>query len=108
MLAKLSGVTDTVVDCVAEPPAPVQVIENVVVAVSGPVDAVPLAAMLEVHPPTAAQEVAFVEIHEIVELFPLETDVGLADRFKVGDVPTVTVAVPGGETSPFASVQVIA
>jgi hypothetical protein len=54
-------VTDTVEDCAALPPAPVQVSVNLVVVVSAPVPALPEGLSDPLQPPEAAQEVALVE-----------------------------------------------
>ncbi|HEY3783667.1 MAG TPA: hypothetical protein VGL55_00125 [Steroidobacteraceae bacterium] len=55
------------------PPPPVQVRENVVAAVKGPVLLLPLLASVPVQPPEAAQDVAFVELHVSVVASPLFT-----------------------------------
>jgi hypothetical protein len=87
-------VTDTVVDCDAEPPAPVQVKVNLVVAVSLPVLVLPLADSAPLQPPEAEQAVALVEDQVRVEAAPLATVVGLAESVTVGaGAFTVTVAV---------------
>jgi hypothetical protein len=63
-----------------------------VVAVSGPIEAVPLGAVLFDQPPSAVQDVASVELHVSVELAPLATYVGLAVSATVGGGgPTVIV-----------------
>ena len=54
-----------------EPPAPLQVNEYDVVAASGPVLWLPLAALLPFQPPEAMHEVALVEIQVSVEAPPL-------------------------------------
>jgi hypothetical protein len=88
-------VTDTVVDCEALAPAPVQVIVYVVFAVRAPVDAEPLTGSLPAQPPEAVQAVALVEDQLRVELPPLATVLGLALSVTVaaGAALTVTVAV---------------
>jgi hypothetical protein len=53
------------------PPAPVQVIENVVFPVSAPVLRVPLDAIVPFQPPEAMQELASVELHVNVDSSPL-------------------------------------
>jgi hypothetical protein len=84
---------DMVVDCEAVPPAPVQVNPYVAVAFSAPVDCVPLSAWAPAHAPEAVHAVAFVAVHANVELAPLATVVGLADRLTVGaSAATDTVA----------------
>jgi hypothetical protein len=66
--------------------------------VSAPVDAVPLVAVLLVHPPLAVQELAFWELQESDEVPPLATVVGFAVRVTVGGgCPTVTVALAGAD-----------
>jgi hypothetical protein len=85
--------TDTVTDCAAEPPAPVQVSVYLVVAVIAAVLAEPLVLSLPLQPPEALQEVALVEDQVRVEVAPLLTVVGLALKVTVGaGVVTVTVA----------------
>ena len=83
-------VTETVADCVALPPEPVQVSEYVDLAVSAPVDCEPVRGSLPDHAPEAVQEVALVEDQAKVALPPLVTVLGLA--------PMVTVAVGFGLT----------
>ena len=81
----LSGATLTVAVWLAEPPAPVQVSVKLVVALSAPVSAVPLAAWLPFHePPLDVQEDAPVLDQVSVLLAPVVTDVGLAVKFTVG------------------------
>ena len=90
--AGVAADTDTVTDCVADPPAPVQVAVYFVAALSAAVDCAPLGAIVPLHPPDATQEVALVEDHVNVDLPPLATVVGLAVRVTVGaGVVTVTV-----------------
>jgi hypothetical protein len=52
-------VTDTVADCVAEPPDPVQVSAKLVVELSGGVENVPLVGCVPLQPPEAEQPCAF-------------------------------------------------
>jgi hypothetical protein len=85
--------TDTVADCEAVPPFPVQVRVNVVLLLSAPVDCVPLVAFVPVHPPAAEQAVALVEVQLRVEAEPLAIVLGLAVIAIVGagvDTETVT------------------
>ena len=90
--AGVEAVTDTVTDCVADPPAPVQVAVYFVAALSAAVDCVPAGAIVPLQPSDATQEVALVEDHVNVDLPPLATVVGLAVRVTVGaGVVTVTV-----------------
>jgi hypothetical protein len=56
----------------------------VVFDLRAPVDSEPLVGMLPDQPPDAAQELAFVEDHESVELPPLVTVLGLALNVTVG------------------------
>jgi hypothetical protein len=70
--------TVTVADCVADPPAPVQVSSYSVVLVSAPVDQVPLSGTAPFQPPDAVQLVASAAFHVRVELPPLPTVVGEA------------------------------
>ena len=83
-------VTDTVADCVALPPDPVQVSEYVALAVSAPVDCEPVRGSAPDQAPEAVQAVALVEDQVRVALPPLETVLGLALM--------VTVAVGFGLT----------
>ena len=87
-------VTDTVADCEALPPAPVQFNVNVVLAFSVPVDCEPLIARFPLHPPLAVQEVAFVADHVRVESRPAFMEEGRALNVTVGaSADAVTVAV---------------
>jgi len=70
--------TDTVADCVALPPVPVQVSTYVALALTAPVGCEPLSALAPDHAPEAVQVVAFVETHVKLELPPLATVLGLA------------------------------
>lgn len=85
--------TVTVADCAAEPPAPVQVSVNFVVAVRAEVVWVPAADSAPLQPPEAVHEVAFVEVQVSAEVAPLFTVVGLAAKVTAGaGVVTDTVA----------------
>ena len=95
--------TETVADCAALPPAPVQVRVYVALAVSAPVERDPLVAWLPFQPPEAAQEVAFVVDQFKVEAPPLAMELGLAVRLTVGagvgavtDTVVACVAEPPG------------
>lgn len=82
----------TVALVLAEPPAPVHVIEYVVLDVSAPVLAVPPVATEPAH--DALHDVAFVLDHVSDELAPYAIELGLADSVTVGAgvvEPTVTV-----------------
>jgi hypothetical protein len=85
--------TVTVTDCAAEPPAPVQVRVNVVLAVRAGVVLEPLVPSLPLQPPEAVHEVAWVEDQLKTVVAPLFTVVGLADSVTAGaGVVTDTVA----------------
>jgi hypothetical protein len=91
----LGGVAETVTvaDCDAEPPAPVQVSMNFVVAVRADVVVEPMVASLPLQPPEAAQEVALVDVQFNVAPPPLAIVLGLALKLTVGAVAvTETVA----------------
>ena len=86
--------TVTVVDCVAVPPAPVQLSVYVLVptVVSVPVEVDPEVFCAPVHAPVAVQLVALVDDQVSVLAFPDTTVVGLAARVTVGGgLVTVTV-----------------
>ena len=76
--------TVTVTDCDAEPPPPVQVSKNFVVAVRGGVAREPAVASEPLQPPEAVQAVAFVDDQARDDVAPLLTVVGLAARVSVG------------------------
>jgi hypothetical protein len=85
--------TVTVTDCEAEPPAPVQVSVYLVVVVSADVDEEPLSGSDPLHPPEAAQVVAWVADQLKVAVAPLFRVLGFADRVTAGGVlVTDTVA----------------
>jgi hypothetical protein len=85
--------TETVVDCVALPPVPVQTNTYVAFAVSAPVDAEPLVAFAPDQAPEAVQEVALVDDHVRLDVPPWATVLGLADSATVGaGLVTDTVA----------------
>jgi hypothetical protein len=92
--AGFGWVTETVADCDALPPAPVQVSVNVVFAFNAPVDCEPLTARFPLQPPLAVHEVALVADHVSVALLPAVIDEGLAVKVTVGAAAdAVTVAV---------------
>ena len=99
------GLTVTVVDCAALPPAPVQVSPYVALALSAPVDCEPLTGMLPDHAPDAEHDVALVADQVRVELLPLITELGLALRLTVG-AGDFTDTVADCEALPPAPVQV--
>src|SRR5215469_7325985 len=70
--------TLTVTDCVALPPAPLQVSVKVVAVLNTPVLALPLVGSLPDQPPDAVQLLAFVEDQLSIDEPPLVTVVGLA------------------------------
>ena len=86
-------VTDTVADCDAVPPAPVQEIANVVLACSVPLDWLPAVPLAPLQPPAAVQAVAFDADHASVVAVPAAIALGLAPIVTVGAAAdTVTVA----------------
>jgi len=66
---------------------------KLVVAVSVPVDWLPLVGFAPLQPPEALQLVALVELHVSVEEPPLVTEAGLAVSVTVGAGPTLTLTV---------------
>jgi hypothetical protein len=80
--------TVTVADCVADPPAPVQVNSYSVVVESGPVDAVPLVAIVPCQPPEAIQAVAFSALQVRLDFSPAATVAGVALSLTVGVLMT--------------------
>jgi hypothetical protein len=76
--------TDTVADCDALPPGPVQVRPKVAPAVNGPVDCEPLTPFTPDQAPEAEHEVALADNHVRVALPPLETALGPTLRLTVG------------------------
>ena len=66
------------------PPAPVQLSVKEVVALKPPVLAEPEVALVPLHPPDAAHDVASVDDQVNVLLAPLATEVGDAERLTVG------------------------
>ena len=85
--------TVTVADCDAEPPAPVQVRVNFVVAVRAGVDVVPVVASAPLQPPEAVQDVALVDDQVNAAVAPLLTVAGFAVSVTAGaGVVTDTVA----------------
>jgi hypothetical protein len=76
--------TETVTDCAAEPPAPVQVSVNFCVALSAALFCAPLVASEPLQPPEAVQEVASLEVQFNVDVPPLATVLGLALSDTIG------------------------
>jgi hypothetical protein len=77
-------VTDTVADCTALPPLPVQLRVYVELAARAPVVCEPLTGLAPDHDPEAVQAVALVADQISVELLPLATVLGLAAKPMVG------------------------
>jgi hypothetical protein len=106
----VTGVTVTVaVAALLAPPAPLQVNEYVVLAVSAPLDTLPLVACAPANvPPVPVQAVALVELHVSLEAPPALTAAGLALSVAVaGGVTAVTVTVTvAGLLLPPAPLQV--
>jgi hypothetical protein len=85
--------TVTVADCDAEPPAPVHVSVNFVVAVRAGVVCEPAVASVPLQPPEAEQAVALVDDQVSADVAPLLTVAGLAARVTAGaGVVTDTIA----------------
>jgi hypothetical protein len=85
--------TVTVADCDAEPPAPVQVSVNFVVAERAAVVCDPAVASAPLQPPEAVQAVALVDDQVRADVAPLLTVAGFAVRVTAGaGVVTDTVA----------------
>ena len=76
--------TVTVADCDAEPPAPVQVRVNFVVAVRAAVVCEPVVASAPLQPPEAVQAVAFVADQVSAEVAPFLTVAGFAVSVTAG------------------------
>lgn len=94
--------TVTTAELLAEPPAPVQLKVNVLLAaVSAPLLAEPEVARLPLHAPLAVHEVASLDDHVRVVVPPLATLVGLAVNVTRGaGAPAVTETVTDLETLP--------
>jgi hypothetical protein len=93
------ALTDTVADCAALPPGPVQLSVYVALAVSAPVDWVPCTDFVPDQAPEAVQAVAFVVAQFNVALLPLVMALGPTLKLTVGAgdlIETVAdwVAVP--------------
>ena len=93
------ALTDTVADCAALPPGPVQLSVYVALAVSAPVDWVPFTALAPDQAPEAVQEVALVVVQFNVALLPLVMALGPTLTLTVGaaalmETVAVWVAVP--------------
>jgi hypothetical protein len=81
-----------------------------VVAVSAPVEALPLVACAPFQPPDAVHEVALVELQLRAAALPLVTLIGFALSVTAGAgvVPVITATVVVAEPSPPAPVQISA
>src|SRR6202035_3552001 len=86
LMETLGGVADvvTVADWDAEPPAPVHVSMNLVVAERLAVALGPLVGLVPLHPPDATQAVALVDDQASIDAAPLLTVLGLAERVRAG------------------------
>ena len=104
-LGGVAAVTVTVADCDAEPPAPVQVRVNFVVAVRVGVDCEPAVGSEPTQPPEAVQAVALVDDQVKADAAPLCTVVGFAVKVTAG-AGVVTVTVADCAALPPAPVQV--
>lgn len=98
-------VTETVADCEALPPLPVQERPYVALAVSVPVVCDPFSALLPDQAPEAVQEVALVDDQLNAEALPRATVLGLAVKVTVG-AGAVTETVADCVALPEAPVQV--
>jgi hypothetical protein len=98
--------TETVVDCVALPSAPVQVSVYVVFAVNGPTDWDPLVDLDPAQPPAAEQEVALADDQVRVVDAPFATELGLVLKLTVVTGFGVTVTVLDWTALPPLPVQV--
>lgn len=85
LTAGTAAPTETVVDCVALPPVPVQVRVYVVLALRAGVVAEPLIALVPDQPPEAAQLVALLDDQVTFEVCPLLMVVGDAEMLTVGN-----------------------
>jgi hypothetical protein len=101
-----AAVTVTVVDCDAEPPAPVQVISNSVALDRRPVDHVPLVATAPLQPPLARHAVALAAVHLRVEVPRLLTVAGDAVKVIEGVDRWVTVTWRDSVVEPLLLEQV--
>jgi uncharacterized protein (UPF0147 family) len=97
--------TETFVDVVAVPPAPVHARVNVLEVVSVLVDSLPDVPLAPDQAPVATQELAFVDDHVRVEELPLTTEVGLAESDTVGAGGAVTVTAAEAVAVPPAPVH---
>jgi hypothetical protein len=86
LMETLGGVADvvTVADWDAEPPAPVHVSVNFVVAERVAVALEPLVGLVPLHPPDATQAVVLVDDQVNTDAAPLLTVLGLAEKVRAG------------------------
>jgi len=96
----------TSAEAAALPPIPEQVRVNVEAAVSAPVEARPLVALVPLQPAEAVHEVAFELLQVSVEAAPDVTEAGLAVSVTVGFGITDTVAVAAAGVVPAVPEQV--
>jgi hypothetical protein len=83
------------------PPPPLQISENVVVALSAADNREPELAKVPLQPPDAVQDVALVEVQLKVAVCPVEITEGVAVKEAVGTTgPTLTVAEAGALVPP--------
>ena len=80
-----SDFTDTVADCMALPPVPLQVSIKVALSVSAPVDCEPCRALVPDQAPEAIQLPALVLNQFNVALFPLSMALGPTLKLTVGE-----------------------
>ena len=103
-----AGVTVTATDCVADPPAPVQISVKVELAVSPLRGSEPLTALDPLQPPLAVQLVAFDELQVSVVDPPLVTVVGAAVSVTDGAFADVIVTFADCVAEPPGPVHVSA
>ena len=98
--------TVTVADLPSVPPSPEQFKVYVLLKVKAPVLWLPLTALAPLQSPEAVQEVALLELQEIVANPPLEIEIGETERLTVGGAGIVTPTVADFTTSPPSPMQV--
>lgn len=80
----VGDLTETVADCEALPPRPLQLKVYVALASTAPVDCEPLVALVPAQAPEAVQEVALADFQVKAAVPPLLTVLGVALRATVG------------------------
>jgi hypothetical protein len=85
--------TETVADCAALPPAPLQVRVYVALASTAPVDREPLVGWLPDQAPEAVQEVALTDFQLNVAMPPLLTVLGATLNAVLGAAPATVIVV---------------